>query len=282
VTRLAYLGPSGTYTEAAAIAHDAAAELIPTATVEAAMLAARDGEADAAVCAVENSLEGSASIETLDLLLREDLDLLIRGEQVVAIRHTLVGAPDIDPRAATTIYSHPQALAQCRGTLGELAPKAAPVAALSTTAAIESALAEPGTLAVGNERAAELYGGHVYARDIADRPGNETRFVVVARDPRAPTGDDKTSIAFTTQHDRAGSLVEVLQLFSAASINMTHIASRPTREQLGTYIFYVDVQGHRLEEPLAGALRETERMTHWLRIMGSYPRWVAHEGTDDA
>lgn len=279
MTRLAHLGPRGTYTEAAAIAHDASAELTPTATVEAAMIAARDGEVDAAVCAIENSLDGSASIETLDLLLREDLDLLVRGEQVVAIRHALVGAPDVDLAAATAVYSHPSALAQCRERLREIAPNARPVAALSTTAAIEGALAEPGALAIGNERAAALYGAHVYSRDIADQQGNETRFVVVAREDHEPTGDDKTSIAFTTQHDRAGSLVDVLRLFSEARANMTNIASRPTREQLGTYIFYVDLQGHRLEEPLATALRATERITNWLRIMGSYPRWVPHEAS---
>src|SRR5690606_10790683 len=157
------------------------------------------------------------------------------------------GPADLDLAAAKRVYSHPQALAQCRQHLAELVPNANPVAALSTSGAIEAAMAEEGALAVGNERAAALHGAHIHARDIGDESGNETRFVVVRDEAGAPTGDDKTSMAFTTQHDRPGSLVEVLTLFAHRGINMTRIESRPTRRQLGTYVFLVDVQGHRLD-----------------------------------
>lgn len=270
--RLAHLGPRGTYTEAAAIAHDPTADLLPCASVASAIEAVGAHSADAAVCAIENSIEGGVT-ETLDQLLQEDFALRICAEVVLPIRHALVGPAGLDPREAAVVYSHPQALAQCRRRLAELAPSARPVAALSTAAAIESALQEPRTLAVSNALAAALYGATVYADDIADAPGNETRFVVVSAADAAASGDDKTSIAFTTHHDRPGSLVEVLRAFSERGINLTHIESRPTRRQLGTYVFLVDVQGHRTDEALAAALGAVQRETLWLRVFGSYPRW---------
>ena len=270
--RIAYLGPRGTYTEAAALAYEPDGELIPLPGVVAAAAAVRQGKADAAVCALENSIEGSVR-ETVDLLLREETTLKIRGEIVVAIRHALVAAAGVDPASATVVYSHPQALAQCRGRLSELAPNARPVAALSTAAAIESAIAEPGALAVGNALAAEIYHGTVYAHDIADAPGNETRFTVLAPEDHPATGDDKTSLAFTTAHDRPGTLVNVLQEFSERRLNLTHVESRPTRRALGTYVFLLDLEGHRSDPAVAEALAAVAARTEWLRILGSYPRW---------
>lgn len=273
--RLSYLGPRGTYTEAAALLFDAAADLTPHPTVASAVAAVRDGSADAAVCAMENSIEGSVSIETTDLLLDPATGMHVYGEVVLPIQHMLVGAPGLDLTKATTVYSHPNALGQCRQHLAQLAPNAKPVAALSTTAAIEASLAQPGTLAIGGERAASIYGAHIYARNIGDESGNATRFVVLAREDHAPTGDDKTSLAFTTAHDRPGSLVEVLHRFASRGINLTRIESRPTRRQLGTYIFWVDIQGHRTDPDLAEALAEVQAIASWLVVLGSYPRWAA-------
>ena len=273
MTRLAYLGPRGTNTEAAAVGYDPDAELLPVASVAAAAQAVRDGGADAAVCAIENSIEGSVR-ETLDVLLRGDTELQIFGETVLPIRHALVAAEGTDPTASTVVYSHPQALAQCRERLTQLAPGAQPMAALSTAAAIESALAEPGALAVSTARAASIYGAAVLADDIADEHGNATRFVVLAPEDHAPTGDDKTSIAFTTAADLPGTLVTVLQEFSSRSLNLTHVQSRPTRIALGTYVFLLDLQGHRTDGPVAEALAATEAQADWLRVLGSYPRWT--------
>ncbi|MCA9851251.1 MAG: prephenate dehydratase, partial [Dehalococcoidia bacterium] len=136
--RIAHLGPRGTYTEVAALAWRPDAELLPVPSVQAAIDAVIAGEADAAVCAMENSIEGTASIETLDLLAREDFPLLVCGEVVVAIQHMLVGAPGTDPATATEVHSHPSALLQCRQSVARLAPSAKPVAALSTSGAIEA------------------------------------------------------------------------------------------------------------------------------------------------
>ena len=271
--RIAHLGPAGTYTEVASRAWYPGAELLPVASVPVAIDTVVRGEADAAVCAMENSIEGTASIETLDLLIREDFPLKVCGEVVVGVRHMLVGTPGTDPATATEVHSHPSALLQCRRTLATLAPNAKPAAALSTAGAIEAAMHAPGTLAIGNERSAELYGATILARDIGDEPGNETRFVALSRDVPTPTGDDKTSMAFVTQHDRPGSLVDVLNLFAGRGLNMTRIESRPTRRQLGTYVFFVDVQGHQDDAAVAEVLTEARAITHWLRVLGSYPRW---------
>ena len=271
--RISHLGPTGTYTEAAALRFAPGADLLPVATVTAAIQAVRDGEADAAVCAMENSIEGSVSIETMDLLISPEFDLRLCGEVVLAIQHHLVGAPGIAPASAGLVYSHPQALAQCRRRIQEIAPAAKPVAALSTAGAVEASMQEPGTLAVGSEYAAELYGATIYARHIGDERDNETRFVVLSREDAPPTGDDKTSLAFTTAHDRPGSLVEVLQLFASNGLNLTRVESRPTRHQLGTYVFFLDVQGHHSDLLLASVLSQAAEITQWLRVLGSYPRW---------
>ena len=283
-TRLAHLGPRGTYTEVAALAYDPAADLAPCTTVAEAVERVERGEADAAVCAVENSLEGGVA-DTLDQLLRDGFSLQIRGEVVIPIRHALVAAAGIDPARATTVYSHPQALAQCRRRLGELAPDATPVASLSTAAAIEAAIAQPGAIAVGNTAAAAHYGATVYAEDIADEPANETRFIALARADAEPSGDDKTSIAFTTHHDRPGTLVAALLSFSERGISLTHVESRPTRRQLGTYVFLIDLLGHRTDAVVAAALTQVRRDALWLRVFGSYPRWsgaAAEAGASDA
>jgi prephenate dehydratase len=129
--RLAHLGPSGTYTEAAALEYDASAELVPVSTVAAAVEAVERGEADAAVCAIENALEGPVA-ETLAILQREDPALMVAAEIVIAIRHALVGPAGLDLNAVRVVYSHPQALAQCRQHLAAIVPNAQPVAALST------------------------------------------------------------------------------------------------------------------------------------------------------
>jgi prephenate dehydratase len=271
--RLAHLGPRGTYTEAAAIAYDPTADLLPVSSPAAAVEAVERGDADAAVCAIENSLEGGV-VDTLDVLVKEQATLQIRGEVVLPIRHALVGVEGLYPADARIVYSHPQALAQCRGRLAQLAPLATATAALSTAAAIESALHEPGALAIGSRLAAELYGATVYAEDIADEPGNETRFIVLGPEDAERTGNDKTSLAFTTHHDRPGSLVEVLSIFSDRDLNLTRVESRPTRRALGTYVFFVDMEGHRVDEQVGDAIRAAEAVTLSLRVLGSYPRWT--------
>jgi prephenate dehydratase len=274
--RLAHLGPAGTYTEAAAIDYDASAELVPVATVAAAVEAVEQGDADAAVCAIENALEGPVA-ETLAILQRENPTLMISAEIVIAIRHALVGPAGLELNDVRVVYSHPQALAQCRQHLAEIVPGAQPVAALSTAAAIEAAASEANALAISNAHAAELYSAQIYDADISDQPNNQTRFIVLTSEDGTRSGDDKTSLVFTMAHDRPGSLVEVLQPFADRGINMTKIESRPTGLQLGTYYFFVDVQGHRADPEIAVAIEEATPHTQWLHVLGSYPRWTGND-----
>ncbi len=271
VKRLAYLGPPGTFTEEAALRHDPQAQLIPFLSIPAVAAAVDKGMADEGVVAIENSIEGSVT-DTLDLLIHES-SLVIRKEVVLPIEQQLLVKPGKRAEEVKVIYSHPQALAQCRRFLERCFPKAQMVAALSTTAAVEEMLASPTpAAAIGTRRAAALYGAEILATAIQDHHSNVTRFVVLAPTDHPPTGRDKTSICFTFDEDRPGVLCAVLEEFAQRHINLAKIESRPTKESLGRYIFLVDLDGHRedpiIKEALAGARAKTAR----LKVFGSYPR----------
>jgi prephenate dehydratase len=270
--RLAFLGPPGTFSEEAALSYDSEAELLPAATIRAAALAVDTGSADEAVVPIENSLEGSVT-ETLDVLIH-DSQLRVRGEVVLPIEHLLLTRPDTEAAAIRAIYAHPQALAQCREFVERCYPKASVEAALSNSAAVEEMMGAEEAAAIGNRRSAALYGAEVLAEGIQDRESNVTRFVVLSRDDHAPTGDDKTSLAFAFEvEDRPGLLVSALEEFSSRGINLSKIESRPSRERLGVYIFLADLDGHRAEQPLAETLERVREKCSFFRVLGSYPRF---------
>lgn len=275
--RLAFLGPPGTYSEEAALRYSSRAgdgfELVPLASIGGAITAVESGMADEAIVPIENSLEGSVT-ETLDILVHTPKPLLIRDEVVLPVDHYLLGKPGMKPDRVKVIFAHPQALAQCRGFVERCFPKAAVEAALSNAASVEEMLARDDAAAIGTRRAAEIYGAEVLATGIQDRSPNVTRFVVLGQEDRPATGDDKTSLAFAfAVEDRPGLLVAALQEFSARSINLSKIESRPSKEKLGTYIFLADVDGHRTDPPLAEALRRIEAACTFSRVLGSYPRY---------
>ncbi len=267
---VAYLGPPGTFTEEAALRYRAGATLLPYPTESAVAAAVEAGDADEGVLAIENSIEGPVT-RTVDALVH-DSQLSIKAEIVLAIEHCLIARPGTNVDSIEAIYAHTQALNQCRKYIDRRFPRARQVAALSNAAAVEEVMSVPGGAAIAGARAAHLYGAEVLERGIGDAPNNKTRFVVVAPTDAAPTGHDKTSIAFTVAHDRPGTLIEVLQVFSDRSINLTKIESRPSREELGIYIFLVDLEGHRSDPPVAEALRAVEEKAFFCRILGSYPR----------
>jgi len=271
MTRLAYLGPPGTFTEEAALRYCADAQLLHFATEAAVASAVESGMAEEGVLPIENSLEGSVT-STLDVLIHES-KLVVRAEIILPVEHCLIARPGMTAEDVQVIYSKPQALSQCRKFIERCFPNAAQEAALSTTAAVKQMLEVPGGAAIGAARAAELYGAEVLARGVQDTPHNKTRFAVLGREDGAPTGRDKTSIAFSVAHDQPGTLVEVLHEFADRSINLTKIESRPSREELGTYIFLVDMEGHRSEATVAAALAGVEAKAFFLRVLGSYPRW---------
>ena len=277
--RIAYLGPPGTYTEDATERYDPAAERYPCPTISATAEAVRNGEADEGVAPIENSLEGAVN-DTLDLLIREDV-LLVRQEVLVPIRHCLLVKPGTRATDIRIVYSHPQALGQCRRYLEDTLPNARPQAALSTAASVEQMLAgdEPAG-AIASRRAGNLYGAEVLQEDIQDQAGNTTRFVVLAREDHEPTGDDKTSICFDFDEDRGsevgdtpGLLYEVIGEFARRRISMTKIESRPAKSEMGRYIFLVDLIGHRLDANMLEAFEGVGRLTSHLKVFGSYPRY---------
>jgi len=273
-TRVAYLGPPGTYTEAAALQYAPWSKLIPFPTVAAVASAVDTGMAEEGVVAIENSLEGSVT-DTLDLLIHES-SLFIRQELVLPIEHCLLARPGTRASDIRVIYSHPQALGQCRKFVERSFPGAQMVAALSTAAAVEQ-LKSGGddTAAIGNRRAAELYRMDVLESSIQDTPDtNVTRFVVLAHKDHPPTGNDKTSLCFTFDDDRSGLLYDVMGEFARRNINLAKVESRPTRESLGRYIFLIDLSGHREDPSVKEALQNLEKQVTMLKIFGSYPRYI--------
>ena len=272
-SRVAYLGPAGTFTEGAALIYAPQAELIPCPSVAAVSVAVGTGEAEEGVVPIENSLEGSVN-DTLDLLIRESV--LIRQELVLPIEHCLLVRPGVGGGDVRVVYSHPQALGQCRQFLESRFPKVTAVAALSTAAAAEQVQqSDEPVAAIGTLRAAELYKLEVLERGIQDNPSNVTRFVVLGRSDRPATGDDKTSLCFSFDDDRSGLLYGVMVEFAKRNINLAKIESRPTKQSLGRYIFLIDLAGHRDDPVVKEAIGCLQAQTSMLKVFGSYPRYTA-------
>jgi prephenate dehydratase len=269
--RVGYLGPAGTNSEVAALRCCPDGDLIPFPTINAVARAVETGDVDRGVVPIENSLQGSVT-DTVDLLVHGD-GLAICGELVLAIEHCLMAQPGTPREDIDVIYSHPQSLGQCRQYLERNFPDARTEAALSNAEAVEIAMRTPRSAAIGPARAAEIYGAEILERGIEDSRVNKTRFVVLARDGAAPTGRDKTSIAFAVAHDRPGTLVSVLHEFADRSINLTKIESRPSREELGIYIFLLDLDGHRDDPLVAQALAAVREQADFFKVFGSYPAW---------
>jgi prephenate dehydratase len=272
--KLGFLGPPGSFGEQAALRYDPNANGVPFDNHASVLKALVANQVERVILPVENSLEGSV-MENIDGILREE-QLSICGEVVLPVEHFFIAAPGASLRDIKVVMSHPQALGQCRAFLDELEQEQ-PLqyeAAFSTAGAVEEAVRTPGAAAIGSRRAAELYKGHILAANIADVRNNKTRFVVLDQTDAEPTGDDKTSVAFTTQHDRPGSLIEVLSELPKHGINLTKIESRPSRQELGVYVFLIDFQGHRLDSEVAKALEAVEEHSSYFRLLGSYPRFV--------
>lgn len=269
---LAFLGPSGTYTEEAALMHDAGAELRPYASITAVGLAVASGEAEQGVAPIENSIEGSVNF-TLDLLVSES-SIFIRKEIVIPIDHFLMGRPGTRLEDVEIVYSHPQALAQCRDYLERNFAGATRSASLSTAQAVGEAMeSDVPAAAIAPRRSAELYNAEILATGIQDVAANATRFVVLARGDQAPTGNDKTSLFFTFDEDAPGQLYTVMGEFASREINLAKIESRPTKRSLGQYVFFIDCDGHREDRLLGEAIEAIRGWVSSLRVLGSYPKW---------
>lgn len=275
--RLSYLGPRGTFSEEAALKYQeilgCRLEMVPLPTITAVVVAVRSGQSDQGLVPIENSLEGSVN-ETLDHLIHSPSPIHICREIIIPVEHCLLVRPGTAAAEIQTIFAHPQAFAQCRAYLERRFPGVRVEAALSNAAAVEEMMTRDRAAAIGASRAAEIYGAQIIESGIQDRAANVTRFVVLAEQDHEPTGGDKTTIAFTfAVEDRPGLLVRSLEEFATRSINLSKIESRPSKERLGTYIFLVDVDGHRTDPPLSEALAAIETQCSFFRVLGSYPRF---------
>ncbi len=265
--RVAYMGPPRTFSHAAALQmFGEAAEFVVRRTIPDAVEAASEGEADVAIVPIENSTEGGVNA-TIDALF--DSDLTISAEFVLEVELCLL-AQSRDLTTIRRVTSHPQPLGQCKQWLREHLPQAELVVAQSTTAAAQEALKDPGTAAVGSRLAAEL-GLLVACERIQDHEGNATRFVVVGKHLTSPTGHDKTTLVFSTPHER-GALRRVLEVFDEEGLNLTRIESRPLRGQLWQYAFFTDLEGHRDDPAVRHALERLVKGGAMVRVLGSYPR----------
>jgi len=266
-----FLGPQGTYSEEAALLYNLTSDRqFPTITAVGEAVAS--GEVEEGVVPIENSLAGSV-IFTLDLLINQP-NLFIRGEIDLPIKHYLVAKPGTDPAQIKVIYSHPQALAQCKEYLEKNFPQAEQMASLSTVSCVTDSFESliPAA-AICPRRATELYDVDILDQGIQDVDSNVTRFAVVGLSDHEPTGNDKTSMAFMLEKDSPGLLHRVLGEFAKRNINLLKIESRPTKQLLGEYIFLMDCEGHREESPMKEALAALSQPISMLRVLGSYPRW---------
>ena len=279
MTRVAFLGPPGTFTEEALLgqADLAAHDLVPMRSMPDVLAATEVGDVDLGFVALENSIEGTVSV-TLDVLIFER-QLLIQREVVQTVRQNLLAPPGTTVGDVRRVVSIPHALAQCRRFFEERLPDVEEVAANSTAEAARMVGEErpPNTAAIGTELAAKLYGLEVIAADVEDHADNTTRFVLVAPSGiPAPTGHDKTSIVCFQHADRPGSLHQILGQFSARNINLTKLESRPTKRGLGDYCFIIDLEGHVDDEVVADCLRDLHAQLPGVKFLGSYPAAGEH------
>jgi prephenate dehydratase len=287
--RVGYLGPEGTFSEEALLSDVApdSVEPVPLSTIYETVMALRNGDLGWAIVPIENSLDGSISV-TLDLLADEAENVQIMGETLLTVKHSLIAKQPLELSEIDTVLSHPQVPGQCARFLRAELPNARVLPASSTAAAVREVLAsgEPGRAALGTKLAADIYGGTVVREGVQDRDDNETRFVYLAqRGKGASTAPPfhsadgerhsrwKTSLVFWgAGADSPGWLVRCLNEFARREINLTKIESRPRRERLGHYMFFVDLEGAlHIEEGVSDAVTEVRGMCEEVRVLGSYP-----------
>jgi prephenate dehydratase len=274
VTRLAFLGPEGTFAHAAlnTLTRARTAELLPMANVTVAIESVRSGQADAAVVPLENSVEGAVPA-TLDELAN-GAPLVIAEEVYLDVAFDLMARPGRALPEVRTVATHAHAEAQVRRWLLDNLPQAQVTLVGSTAAGAQAVADGDFDAAIGAAVAGQLYGLDTLVHDIADNPGAVTRFVVLTRPapPPLPTGNDRTTLVAYLREDHSGALLDILFEFSTRAVNLTRIESRPTKGRIGQYCFSIDCEGHVGEERVGDALAALHRVCADVRYLGSYPR----------
>ena len=266
---VAFPGEPGAYSEEAALKFFGPLAMTkPQESLEDAFRAVEQDEVQFGIAPIENSLEGTIG-RSYDLLLASSLKVC--GELELRVTHCLVANPETRLDAIKKVYSHPQALGQCRTFLKQLGCRLVPTSdtAISVKMLKEKGLTDAG--AIASARAAEIYQMKILAREIEDNPSNFTRFFILAKEDCPPSGNDKTSIVFSVRH-RPMALYDLLSKFASNGVNLTKIESRPTRQKAWEYNFYLDFEGHREDKAPRGVLASLEETALFLRVLGSYPR----------
>lgn len=270
-TRVAYLGPAGTFSELAALGYfGSSIEKVSCPSVDEVFRATTAGAADFGVVPVENSTEGVVA-RSLDLFLHSPL--IIVGETSLLVRHALMRRePGL--QGVQAVAAHPQALAQCHGWLSQHLPQAERRPAASNAEGARLAALDPGLAAIASEHAAAQYGLHVVAPDIQDDPSNRTRFVIVAHPDRqarpSACGHDCTSLIVSVEN-RPGAVHDLLSPLKAHGVSMSRLESRPARSGQWEYFFYIDLQGHTDEPRVAAALKDLKAMCAFFKVLGAFP-----------
>ncbi len=266
---VAFQGKIGAYSEEAAIRFfGSSTQTQPYESLEEVFKVVESGETPFGVVPIENSLEGSIS-RVYDLLL--DSPLMVCGEIEIRISHCLIAGANVGLDAIRRVYSHPQALAQCRSFLSRLNCELIPASDTAGSVAMIKDLGLTDSAAIASARAAEFYGMKIIAREIEDNKHNYTRFFILSREDSPPSGDDKTSIVCSVKHE-PGTLYKSLKAFASRNINLTKVESRPTRQRPWEYNFYLEFAGHRQDKEALEALKELEETSIFVKILGSYPR----------
>jgi len=269
VTVVAFQGERGAYSESAVYKFFGAdTEVKPCKDFRDVFESVDKQETPYGVVPVENSLEGSVN-QNYDLFLKYDLN--VRGEVIVKIEHCLIVNTGAKLESIKAVYSHPQALAQCRRYLEKTKWEITPTYDTAGSVKIIKEQKLLNAAAIASQRAAEIYSMQILARDIADNKENYTRFFVLSQEDSEPTGKDKTSIIFSAKHE-PGSLYHALGEFAKRNINLTRIESRPTKKTAWEYNFYLDFEGHRTEQNCTEALKALEKYAIFVKILGSYPK----------
>jgi prephenate dehydratase len=271
--KYAYLGPAGTFTEAALLKIAASDDqLIAYANVTAALDAVRKGEANKALVPIENSVEGVVA-RTLDELASGE-PLVITAETTLPVTFSLMTLENKDPKDIKSIATHPHAESQCRSFIAKNYPNAQVIETTSTAAAAKGLSKGDYDAAIGAAIAAKNYQLKIIAEDIGDNTNAVTRFVVVEKPCKSPTatGKDRTSLAVFIAIDHAGALLEILNEFAKHQVNLSFIQSRPTGSQLGHYHFIIDAEGHIEDKPVSAALAGLKEICEDIRFLGSYPQ----------
>ncbi len=267
---IAYLGPAGTFTQAAALKHFGhSVRTIPLGAIDEVFREVESGAADYGVVPVENSTEGVVN-HTLDMFLQSPLTIC--GEVHVRIHHHLLSrcAALADIRR---VYSHAQSLAQCREWLERNLPSIERVAVSSNAEAARRTGQEEGVAAIAGESAAETYELPIRVSNIEDEPNNTTRFLVIGNRLVPPSGTDKTAVLLAS-FNRPGSLFQLLEPIARNGMDMTRIESRPSRRGVWDYVFFIDLSGHRDDPTMAKTLAELQEQASLFKILGSYPKGV--------